>query len=843
MKFYNKTVTETLSAVGSGQNGLSVATARRRLHRDGPNIVKVAGVPLWKRIIQPFANVMIVVLVVAGCLSLWQKSYVDAIIIFVIIMASAIIDWVQQYSTSRILRKLREREVEKVEVLRGGSVMTVSAESLVVGDVIMLQEGQKVPADARVMTSANLHVDESMLTGESMSVRKTPAVIQGNKEVYDQANMVFSGSFVMAGSGQAVVVATANNTEFGRLAQLAGETSMESPIQTKIDRLIRWVIVGVLGLAIVVLALEMLRGESLISSIQFVLAFAVSAVPESLPIAITAVLAMGMKRMAAHKALVRNMRAIENIGLTTVIATDKTGTLTENKLQVQATWSPKLDEEQFAGQAAFTLNVSKGRVSDPLDQALVDYLHAMQIGDPAQSTKSELVQALPFDYLLAMSGNVWREDQRYVVYVKGAPEKILSRCKLTDAQHKQASAKLMDYASRGYRMIAYAKCNSSKLIHNLSDVPESGLEFLGITAIADQLRPKIELAVRTAQEAGIKVCMITGDHSETAYNIAETVGIADDRGQVYDSHKLAKLSPEKLAQVVGNTRVYARVTPDTKHAILSELNKAEITAMTGDGVNDVPALTQAHVGIAMGSGSAIAKDASDIVLLDDNFRSIVVAVREGRTIVANIRRMLVYLLATNAGEVLVTLGALIIGLPLPLVAVQILWINLATDTFMVIPLGVEPPRGNVMRHAPDHPDAPILNKYMIAQMVVSALTIALVTLVTFDYFNSEHGLHYARSAVFLVLIVIQWVNALLMRGQESVWNILKVRNKAFAFAMVGTMLLQAVVLLVPAFRTALHVDYLHSDAIIACIIGAIVTCVIIELYKMWARWQTLRQED
>lgn len=843
MKFYNKTVTETLSAVGSSQNGLSAATARRRLHRDGPNIVKVAGVPLWKRIIQPFANVMIVVLVVAGCLSLWQKSYVDAIIIFVIIMASAIIDWVQQYSTSRILRKLREREVEKVEVLRGGSVITVSAESLVVGDVIMLQEGQKVPADARVMTSANLHVDESMLTGESMSVRKTPTVIQGNKEVYDQSNMVFSGSFVMAGSGQAVVVATANNTEFGRLAQLAGETSMESPIQTKIDRLIRWVIVGVLGLAIVVLALEMLRGESLISSIQFVLAFAVSAVPESLPIAITAVLAMGMKRMAAHKALVRNMRAIENIGLTTVIATDKTGTLTENKLQVQAIWSPKLDEEQFAGQVAFTMNVSKGRVSDPLDQALVDYLHAMQIGDPAQSTKSELVQALPFDYLLAMSGNVWREDQRYVVYVKGAPERILSRCKLTDAQHKQASAKLMDYASRGYRMIAYARCENSRLIHNLSDVPESGLEFLGITAIADQLRPKIELAVRTAQEAGIKVCMITGDHSETAYNIAETVGIADDRGQVYDSHKLAKLSPEKLAQVVGNTRVYARVTPDTKHAILNELNKTEITAMTGDGVNDVPALTQAHVGIAMGSGSAIAKDASDIVLLDDNFRSIVVAVREGRTIVANIRRMLVYLLATNAGEVLVTLGALIIGLPLPLVAVQILWINLATDTFMVIPLGVEPPRGNVMRHAPDHPDAPILNRYMIGQMIVSALTIALVTLVAFDYFNSEHGLHYARSAVFLVLIVIQWVNALLMRGQESVWKILKVHNKAFALAMVGTMLLQAIVLLVPTFRTALHVDYLHSDAIVACIIGAIVTCVIMELYKMWARWQTSRQED
>lgn len=842
MDFYTKTVAEALAAVGSSQSGLSTTTARRRLRSDGPNIVKVAGVPLWKRIIQPFANVMIAVLIVAGLLSLWQKSYVDATIIFIIIMASAVIDWAQQYSTSRILRSLREKEIEHVEVLRSGEVAAVSAESLVVGDVIMLHEGQKVPADARVIGATNLHVDESMLTGESMSVRKTPTTLRGHREVYDQSNMLFGGSFVITGGGVAVVVATANKTEFGKLAQLAGDSSTESPIQTKIDRLIRWVIAGVLALAVVVLALELLQGQSFVESLQFVLAFAVSAVPESLPIAITAVLAMGMRRMAARKALVRNMRAIENIGLTTVIATDKTGTLTENKLQIQATWSPRFNEEAFALQTSFTLNTARGRVADPLDQALIDYLRSMKIGDPSRTTKAELVQSLPFDYVLAMSGNVWRFAKRYAVYVKGAPEKIMARCRMSDLQRRQASAKLMEYAGRGYRMIAYAKYEGDSPVHNLSEVSESGLEFMGITAIADQLRPRIELAVKTAQEAGIKVCMITGDHSETAFNIAETVGIADDRGQVYDSHKLAKLSPDKLAQVVGTTRVYARVTPDTKHAILSELNKTEITAMTGDGVNDVPALTQAHVGIAMGSGSAIAKDASDMVLLDDNFRSIVVAVKEGRTIVANIRRMLVYLLATNAGEVLVTIGALLLGLPLPLVAVQILWINLATDTFLVIPLGVEPPRGNVMKRPPDDPAAPILNGYMIGQMIVSAISIALVTLATFIYFNSAHNLDYARSAVFVVLIVIQWVNALLMRGQESVGKILRVRNKAFGLAMAGTMILQAIVLSVPVFRRALHVDYLHTDAIFVCILAALVAGVIIELYKLWARWHSKKRQ-
>lgn len=843
MKFYNKTVAETLAAVGSSPNGLSVTMARRRLRRDGPNVVKVAGVPLWKRVLQPFANVMVVVLIVAGCLSLWQGSYIDATIIFAIIMASAVIDWVQQYSTSRILRSLREREVEQVEVIRGGESLRISAESLVVGDIFDIYEGQKVPADARVINAANLHVDESMLTGESMSVRKSPGVLRGDKEVYDQSNMLFSGSFVVTGGGQAVVVATANNTEFGKLAQLAGDTSMESPIQDKIDRLIRWVIGGVFVLAIVVFALELLRGESLIDSLQFVLAFAVSAVPESLPIAITAVLAMGMRRMAAHKALVRNMRAIENIGLTTVIATDKTGTLTENKLHVQSTWSPRFNDESFALQTSFALNTNnKGKANDPLDLAILSFLHEFKIDDPARVTQAELVQALPFDYLMAMSGNVWRFGRRYAIYVKGAPEKVLARCKLTDMQQRKAEVQLTDYASRGYRVIAFAKCERSTPIHSLSDLTETNLEFLGFTAVADQLRPKIELAVSTAQAAGIRVCMITGDHSETAYNIAEAVGIADNRGQVYDSHKLAKLSPEKLAQVVGSTRVYARVTPDTKHAILTELNKTEITAMTGDGVNDVPALTQAHVGIAMGSGSAIAKDASDIVLLDDNFRSIVVAVKEGRTIVANIRRMLVYLLATNAGEVLVTLGALLLGMPLPLVAVQILWINLATDTFLVIPLGVEPPRGNVMQHDPDDPDAPILNRYMIGQMIVSAMTIAGLTLAVFAYFNSVYGLHYARSAVFLVLIVIQWVNALLMRGSESVGKILRVRNHAFNMAIVGTVVLQTIVLIVPAFRQALHVDYLHSDVILACIAAMVITCGIIELYKWWARRREQRSK-
>ena len=839
MKFYNLTIDETLRQVKSDAAGLTATEARRRLRHDGPNEVQVTGVPLWKRIIQPFANVMIAVLAVAGLLSLVQGSYVDAVIILVIIMASAVVDWMQQYSTNRILRSLRDKESDDVEVVRSGDTAMVPARNLVVGDVILLHEGQKIPADGRVIESVNLHVDESMLTGESLSVYKDTATLRGDKEVFDQTDMVFSGSFVVAGAGQAVVTATANNTEFGQLAKLAGESEVNSPIQQKIDQLIKWVISAVFILAGVVLAIELIQGQQLVDSLQFVLAFAVSAVPESLPIAITAVLALGMKRMAAHKALVRNMRAIENLGLTTVIATDKTGTLTQNKLYVQDTWSPRFNEAAFALQNSFVLNTTKGKASDPLDQAMMMYLRQHKITDPVKATKAALVTPLPFDYVLSMSGNIWQFGHQYVAYVKGAPEKILARCKLTKLQTKQANRQLADYAGRGYRVIAVAKCDVAEPTSNLSCISHDSLEFLGFVAVADQLRPRIKLAVQAARAAGIKVCMITGDHAATAYNIAETVGIADNQGQVYDSHKLAKLSPSQLAEVVSNSRVYARVTPGTKHAILSELNKREITAMTGDGVNDVPALAQAHVGIAMGSGAAIAKDASDMVLLDDNFRSIVVAIREGRTIVANIRRMLVYLLATNAGEVLVTLGALLLGMPLPLVAVQILWINLATDSFLVIPLGVEPPRGDIMKRPPDHPDAPILNRPMIVQMIVSSITIAVVTLATFAYFNASHGLDYARSAVFVVLIVIQWVNALAMRGMEPIRQILRVRNRAFTLAMVGTMILQLIVLLTPALREALHVSYLHSDIVGAAILAIIVSAAVIEFCKRIIRRQLM----
>lgn len=880
MKFYQEKIDDVVRALKSSRDGISAKEAAARLKRDGPNILKIKGTPLWRKIIQPFASVMMVILFVAGGLSLWKGDTIDAVIVFAVILVSGVIDWIQQYSTEKILRNLRKREDELVEVMRDQKIREISAENLVVGDVIILYEGQKIPADARVIESENLHVDESILTGESLSVKKNSGELRGEKQVFEQQNMIFSGSFVLAGAGSAIVTATGNNTEFGKIAKLASTTRVESPIQKKIDHLVNIVVAVIFAIAAFVFFAELYQGIEAIEALKFIMALAVSAVPEGLPVAIAVVLALAMRRMAAEKALVRNLTALENIGLVTTIATDKTGTLTRNELRVQETWSPRFNATAFALQLSFALNTAKGNTLDPMDKALEIYLNQKNIA-PASATNAKLLQSLPFDFHAAASGNIWQFGQKKVLYLKGAPEKIAKFCRLDERALAKIEEKNRAFASQGFRMIALAKIvldsenseknnqenlatkasdsnqkkheknqaipetaqksansaakKSEKILTHLSQLKQNDGEFLGLIAIADELRPDAAAAVRQAHNAGVKVCMITGDQADTALHIAREIGIANDAAEVYDSRKLMKLSEKKLAIVTEATKVYSRVIPEAKHKILNGLNKSEITAMTGDGVNDVPALSQAHVGIAMGAGAAVAKDASDIVILDNNFRSIVTAIKEGRIVIANVRKMLVYLLATNAGEVLVAVGALLFGLPLPLVAVQILWINLATDTFMVIPLGLEPGHKNIMKENPLSPRAPILSKFMLSRIVVTALVLAATVLTVFALFLGWHGMDEARSAAFLVLIVMQWANAICFRGEEPLHKLLLTKNRVFFWALLAAMIFQFSVMSIPALRTALHLRAIHLDTVWAALISVAIMMSVLEAHKFLGR--------
>jgi Ca2+-transporting ATPase len=786
--------------------GLTAAEVVKRQKIDGKNELKIKVEPWWKKIIEPFVDIFMAVLFVALLLSLWHGDKIEAGLIGVIMAVNAIIYYIQRFSTERIVRSLKRQTVSEIAVFRGGKWAKVPSVELVVGDIVKFSEGEKIAADCRVLAEKSVLVDESILTGESERVRKNARKLSvaasvksevadgendkksGGLEAYDQTNMLFAGSFVVGGEVVAVVVRIGNNTEFGQIAALATEGNNQkhqSPVQSKINQLIKItaVIIGVISLA--VLALQLWRGVGLFAATQFVLALAVSAVPEGLPVAIAVILALGIQRMAKKRALVTNMRAIETIGAITTIATDKTGTLTENRLSVQDVWSLKNDRK-FANLYNNLAAATVAESADPLDGAFLSALELCK----AEMPKAKPVATFPFEQKLAMSGNLWHEGVGYRLVVKGAPEQIMGRADLTAREAGDVERILLGWARQGYRVLALAEGRigasgssgmsgvgaSGKLVglKTLKGAVEaSKLKLVGLVAVADQIRAESKAAIAAAEKAGVRVCMVTGDHRETALAVGRKVGL-------------------KAADV------YARVMPEQKLELLADLEKTNITAMTGDGVNDVPALTRAHIGIAMGDSTPIVKDAGDMILLDNNFKNIVAAMYEGRTIVENIRRMLVYLLSTNAGEVLTVIGALLMGVPMPLAPLQILWINLVTDSCLVVPLGLEKPEQDIMRKKPLPFNAPLLNRAQVMQVILPAMFMAVLTLGVYLIFAMRYDYKVGATLAFQTLVVVQWARALNMRSMtQPIWRRLKERSWPLVIGLLAAVLCQVVAVATP----------------------------------------------
>ncbi len=833
MLFYTKTVKQSLEELSVSENGLSKTEAADRLAQYGPNRIKVKAEPLWRIIIEPFANIFMFVLFLAVSISLWHGDYVDALIIAAIMAINSIIYYIQRFSTERILRSLRRHDPQVVDVLRDQKVIQIDIAQIVPGDIIMLDEGEKIPADARLISVDSLRVDESQLTGESLPIEKQTDDLPDEKEVYEQSNMVFQGSFVVGGRATALVVATGNDTEFGKLAALSVSTHEQSPVQKKIDNLISKIIRIIAVVGVVTFFLAQYRGMGLTESIKYVLALSVSAVPESLPVAITIVLVLGMRRMAKHNALVKAMRAIETIGGLTVIATDKTGTLTKNKLTVQQVWNPDGDNSVVLKNLSRSMNHSESKTHDPLDIAMSEFLEYCHVKDE----RVKLVKNIPFDQEYSMSGNVVKVDYGSQLWVKGAPESIMSRCGLSKKRHDELNSVLHSYAGSGFRVIALAHMESVADISSFSELPKrTHFVFDGLIAVADVLRPEAKKAIAEARAAGIKVCMITGDHFETAYHIGRSLGIVESDNQVFDSRQMSKMSDDELEKTIDGIAVFSRVIPENKHRILTILKRKHITAMTGDGVNDVPALASAHVGVAMGSGASIAKDAGDIILLDNNFKSIVEAIHQGRTVYANIKRMVAYLLSTNAGEVLIALGALITGVPIPLLPVQILWVNLATDTCMVIPLGLEPGEKRNMQRPPQRPSAALFSRFMISRIILVAVTMAAVVLPIYTHVMASNGYEYARTIAFQVMIVMQWSSAFCYRTDyESLFVRIKKFSGAFYIGLFCAILLQ-VVAMNSAMASILSIKpVLIGDVFVYSMIAFVVPVVVTEIHKWIGR--------
>lgn len=821
MDFYKHKIEKIYELLQTSEHGLASTEAVRRLEQYGRNELVLKQDPWWRVVLEPFKSIFVAVLGAAALVSGISGELWEALIVVAIIFVNAGIFYTQHFATTRVLRALREKRVTRVTVLRDGVQQELSAPLLVPGDIVLLSEGEKVPADARVVAARNARVNEASLTGESVPVSKHPAHHDVDRELYEQDNMVFQGSYVVAGEVRALIVATGVETQFGRIASLATGEQDESPLQKKINQLIAVIVKVTFATVLVVFLLALARDIPAQEALRFVLSLSVSAVPEGLPVALTVIFVFGMRRMAKRQVLVRSFKAIEDIGLITTIATDKTGTLTKNHLSVVDSWSTE-GSVDIGEYAAKTIDMSE-KLSDPLDIAISETAGA-QYASPAV--------IYPFDLALRMSGAY--DSSSKTIYIKGSPEHVLAKSTASSTVRREAESAMHELAARGYRVIALATHKTTSPPKDLSAI--SRLHFVGFLAFADELRPEASRAIKAATKAGITVRLITGDHFETAFNIGKTLGIAAHPDEVIQGHDLPK-DAQALAVTVQGKRVFARILPEDKYRILQALKEQDITAMTGDGVNDVPAIANAHVGIAMGSGSDIARDAGGMILLDDNFSSIVAGISEGRRIYDNIRRMLFYLLSTTIGEVSITIGSLLLGLPLPLTAIQILWINLVTDTAMALPLGLEPEEKGHMLRAPRPPKAPLLQRFMVVRLILVATTIAATNLILVAILhNAGHSDAYIQTVMLFSIVAAQWMNALNARSEsESIVTRLRVRNRPLIVGFAIAIFLQWLVLFGP-LGGLFHVEPVDLSVYLAsfAFVGLSVL-VVVELHKLYMR--------
>jgi Ca2+-transporting ATPase len=866
--WHSFTVKEVFRRLGTSENGLTSADVHKRLAEYGPNeIIEEKGTTKITLFFYQLKSPLIAVLLVATLISLLIGNLIDAIVIGAVIIINTNIGFFQEYKAETALQALKSMAGPESKVFRECTQpkrcveAKVKARDIVPGDIILLEAGDKVPADARIFQAVNLEIDESMLTGESTAARKTVEVLPEELPVADRVNMAFSGTIVLQGRGKAVVVATGTKTEIGKIATLIGETArVETPFQKRTNDLSRKLgIFALLASISVFFVAFFLNGFDLLETFLFALATAVSAIPEGLPAVITITLAVGVNRMAKRNALIRKLQAVDTLGSATVICTDKTGTLTTNQMTVrkifvdnriitvtgegfspegqfqveQKAMDPKKDEAlTLLLQVGALCNDSKllriedeNRESwkvtgDPTEGALV--VAATKGGINMEELESQLprVDELPFDPKERFMATSHSFSDGIKVLVKGAPEVILGLSskilddnrinELTEKRREKLHKISMDMASQALRTLAmaYQTIKNEELESFKSALKEkrAKLVFVGFAGMIDPPRKEAKSAVALCKRAGIRVVMATGDHRLTAEAIAGELGIKGSGGAL-TGIDLDDMSDDQLDTVICQTSVYARVSPTHKYRIVESLRRqGEVVAMTGDGVNDAPALKAAEIGIAMGiTGTDVTKETADMILTDDNFASIISAIEEGRVIFENIRKVVKYLTSTTAGEIITILSVLILLPVAPLIfrPVQILWINLVTDGLLVIPLAMEPKEQNVMDMPPRKPTEKIINRELFFNLLFVGSFMAIGTAVLFANRLISGDFATAQTTAFVTIALFQVFNALNCRSRKQSFLKLGVfSNKYLLFSVLASISLQVLTTELPFFQTA-----------------------------------------
>lgn len=852
--------------------GLSAAAAAQRAEEYGPNeLAEEKGPGILAKFVAQFQDFLVIVLVLASILSFFLGEVLDGAAIIAIVLLNAVLGVVQEFKADQALANLKRLTAPHCRVVRDGETVEVDSRDLVPGDLVSLEAGDPIPADLRLTQSVMLQIDESLLTGESVPVEKEAQLrFEPVTALADRRNLAYMSTAVTYGHGLGVVIATGMSTEVGRIAgRLQQQEQKETPLQRRLGQFGRQLGMAMLVVCALVGVLGLWRGYEWLHVLMVAISLAVAAIPEGLPAVVTIVLALGTQRMARRNAVVRRLSAVETLGSATVICSDKTGTLTQNRMTVTRTWTPDgwrepsgevpanstagllLMAASLCNDASLSLDEGEYRsLGDPTETALV--IAAAQAGLEKRKLEAAYprVAEVPFSSERKRMTTIHRlTEEGYTGLTKGGPDVILSRCSrvrvggatvpLDDQRRADVEAANHAMAQDGIRVLAVAISAPWDTLPEDPERMEADLELIGLLGMTDPPREESAAAVAVAKSAGIRCIMITGDHVDTATAIARQVGMADEKSKALTGVELDHLDDDQLDNLVGQVAVYARVSPEHKLRIVDALRRqGEIVAMTGDGVNDAPALKKADIGVAMGlSGTGVAKGAADMVLMDDNFATIVSAIEEGRTIYANIQKFAFFLLSANLAELLIMTIAVVADLPLPLEPIHLLWINLITDSLPAIALGLEPTEPGTMSRKPRNPKAPVLGKALLSLMGIQGLLLAGAVL-TAQWLGMSRGADSTISAqmgatyafVTLSLAELWWAHGC-RNIARPVWRVGLLKNRVMVLSTIIGILLLVMILGVPALGPVFQVLHVAPQDWLWILILSLSSALLMEPFK------------
>ena len=868
MEWYNKSKDEIKKELGVDlEKGLSSEQVKQNREKYGANeLQQKKKKSLFVKFLEQFKDFMIIVLIVAAVVSgvvgvAEGEGITDTIIILIVVILNAIIGVVQENKAEKSLEALQKLSAHASKVLRNGKVEVVQSKELVPGDVVVLDTGDYVPADLRIIESVNLKSQEASLTGESVPVDKNDEVIADEKVgIGDRANMLFSSSLITYGRGKGVVVETGMNTEVGKIAKIINDTEgTATPLQIKLNKLGKTLGIAALAICIVIFAIGIAYGKDVIDMFMTAVSLAVAAIPEGLAAVSTIVLAIGVQRMVKKNAIIKKLPAVETLGSATVICSDKTGTLTQNKMTVQKVFTnSKLinveDIKDLSNEGKKLMYVcslcndtkigeNNTLTGDPTETALIDL--GMKINFELDDVlKLPRVKEYPFDSDRKLMTTVNKVGDKYIAYTKGGIDELLAKCNSyeingeikTDLENYKPEIEKfnMEMAKDALRVLAMAY---KELDHEPTDEEmkniEQDLTFVGMVGMIDPPREEVKAAVEKCKTAGIKTVMITGDHIITAKAIAKEIGILGRDELAITGNELDKLTDNELVKNIMNYSVFARVTPEHKVRIVKLYQRAGmVVAMTGDGVNDAPALKKADIGISMGlKGTDVAKNASDMILNDDNFVTIVEAVKQGRNIFDNIKKAIHFLIATNIGEIVTIFIGLLLGMKSPLLAIQLLWVNLVTDSLPAIALGLELPEKEIMERKPRDPRKSIFADGLFGKIISEGLMIGMFTIIAFSIGNKYYGLEVGRTMAFISLGMLELIHSFNIKSEETIFTKKLFNNKYLIGAFILGTILQVGIVFIPVLADLFKLERLNLVQWGITIIISVMPIIIMEIQK------------